>query len=500
MKFELKSLLVSMFVIALILVPLKASAQQLTAGDVDDNLNFDHYLSYINHTLNNSDGVNPNSVLPELDLKDRITIRVIDSSGIGVSNAMVNIAVNGSDSNLISSRAGTDGIFRFFPTQDGANGASKFKATISSPDGKSSSVGVMIDLKTLGPSRMFTVTLPSYTSFLPDALDLVMVIDCTGSMGDELSYLRTEFSGIIGQIQANNPNVSMRFAIVVYRDEGDDFVVKHYDFTDSVSTMQGQLEQQTADGGGDYEEAVHKALKEGVGLQWRGGNTLKLLFHVADAPPHNEYLKDALDQVTNAREKGVHIFPLAASGVGDVAEYMMRAEASLTGGRYMFLTDDSGIGNSHAEPHIQCYVVTTLEDLFVRVVDSQLTGKRVEPSANQTIRMVGNYSKGVCLAQEDVSSDPVTPPVASSGTTPSVSAGKGAPPTGLYDVYDGSSSGGPSSGDTTAPPTSYDPGTSTPKVASKSGGLMPFTSAPMFIAALVIVIAIQLLRRRLRKS
>jgi hypothetical protein len=501
MKFELKSLLVSVFVIALILVPLKASAQQLTAGDVDDNLNFDHYLRYINHTLNNSDGANPNSVIPVLDLKDRVTIRVIDSAGIGVSNAIVNIALNGSDSSLISSRTGTDGIFRFFPAQDGANGATRFKATISSSDGKSSSVGVMIDLKTLGASRMFTVTLPSYTSSLPDALDLVLVIDCTGSMSDELNYLRSEFGDMIGQIQAGNPNVSMRFALVVYRDEGDDFVVKHYEFTDSVSTMQAQLNQQAADGGGDYEEAVHKALKEGVALQWRGDNTLKLLFHVADAPPHNEYLQAALDQVTNARAKGVHIFPLAASGVADIAEYMMRAEASLTGGRYMFLTDDSGIGSSHAEPHIQCYVVSTLEDLFVRVVDSQLTGKRVEPTPNQTIRMVGNYSKGVCLSQEDVSTDPDTPPVASAGGTP-VSSGTGTP-VGLTD-HDGfkySDTGVPSSGGTSPPTTAYEPGTPTPKTSTTKGSaLVPFTSAPMFIGALVIVVMVQILRRKLSKS
>jgi hypothetical protein len=34
--------------------------------------------------------------------------------------------------------------------------------------------------------------------------------------------------------------------------------------------------------------------------------------------------------------------------------------AALTQGRYILLTDDSGIGNAHAEPDIACHVATRL--------------------------------------------------------------------------------------------------------------------------------------------
>jgi hypothetical protein len=30
----------------------------------------------------------------------------------------------------------------------------------------------------------------------------------------------------------------------------------------------------------------------------------------------------------------------------------MRAAALVTGGQYLFLTDDSGVGDAHGEPHI----------------------------------------------------------------------------------------------------------------------------------------------------
>ena len=71
--------------------------------------------------------------------------------------------------------------------------------------------------------------------------------------------------------------------------------------------------------------------------------------------------------------------PAAASGVADKAEYVMRAMAAATQSRYTFLTDDSGIGNPHAEPTVDCYVVTRLDSLVTRVLTSLVRGERVEP-------------------------------------------------------------------------------------------------------------------------
>jgi hypothetical protein len=78
----------------------------------------------------------------------------------------------------------------------------------------------------------------------------------------------------------------------------------------------------------------------------------------------------------------------------------MRASAAISGGRYLFLTDDSGVGESHSEPKIACYVVTRLDQLIVRVIASELAGVRVEPGEEQIIRTSGLYEKGVCLEGE----------------------------------------------------------------------------------------------------
>jgi hypothetical protein len=75
----------------------------------------------------------------------------------------------------------------------------------------------------------------------------------------------------------------------------------------------------------------------------------------------------------------------------------MRAAAALTQSRYVFLTDDSGIGNSHAEPAVDCYVVTSLASAIRRVLASQIEGYRVEPQPAEVVRTSGRYDNGRCV-------------------------------------------------------------------------------------------------------
>ena len=74
----------------------------------------------------------------------------------------------------------------------------------------------------------------------------------------------------------------------------------------------------------------------------------------------------------------------------------MRTAAELTGGRYLFLTDDSGVGGSHKEPTIPCYFVTKLDTAIVRMVDIELSGKYREPDADEILRTGGNPTSGAC--------------------------------------------------------------------------------------------------------
>jgi hypothetical protein len=382
-------------ILLMVFLPVGDAVAQLTAGDFDDKINYDYFLDYIEEMQQS------NSNLPKVHLKDRVTLVIKDSIDQYVSHAFVSISKEGESSPLIETYAGSDGIFYFFPKRDGAGDSTKFTVKVKSPGSDDWSSEIQLDLDQLNKERKVEVILYDTESSSPDSLDLMLVIDTTGSMSDELKYLTNEFKNIISTIQDMYPQISMRFGLIVYRDVGDDYVVRHYEFTESLKTMQQRLEEQEANGGGDYPEAMDQALERTLDYQWRGKNTVRMMFLVADAPPHNDKLDRTLNVVYNARQGGVHIYPLAASGVGDTAEYIMRIAGVLTHGRYLFLTDDSGIGNSHAEPHVPAYVVTTLDSLFVRVVRSELVGYRIEPTEDEIIREVGTLKDGVVVEEEE---------------------------------------------------------------------------------------------------
>ncbi len=229
-------------------------------------------------------------------------------------------------------------------------------------------------------------------------LDVQLLLDTTGSMGDELEYLQSEFDAIAAQLRTRFPNVTPRWSLVVYRDHGDEYVTRAFDFTSDTKRFRADLRAQSAAGGGDTPEAVVEGMKSGLAQSWRpAANVAKVSFWVADAPAHPGEGRALAAAVREAKKKGVHVYPIASSDTDDTAEYQMRSTAQMTGGRYVFLTNDSGIGNAHAEPHIPCYNVTRLDDAIVRMISVELSGRYVEAEPNKVVRAVGRPNKeGKC--------------------------------------------------------------------------------------------------------
>lgn len=203
-------------------------------------------------------------------------------------------------------------------------------------------------------------------------LDFMLVIDTTGSMGDELEYLKKELTDIIERVSKEGENLSIRISVNFYRDEDDEYIVKYFDFRDSVEECVKIISEQSADGGGDFPEAVHTALDNAItGHQWRE-NAIKLCYIVLDAPPHTEderngVTKSLVNSISAASEKGIRIIPIASSGIDTDTEYLLRSFAIMTGGTYTFLTDDSGVGNSHLEPTVGDYEVEYLNECIIRI-------------------------------------------------------------------------------------------------------------------------------------
>ena len=202
-------------------------------------------------------------------------------------------------------------------------------------------------------------------------IDIYFAVDATGSMGDEINYLKAELNNVIERIKQANPSLEMRFGSVFYRDEGDEFVTRPFTFTSDQTSLISFISNQSANGGGDFPEAVHSALDVAITQNsWNDNASARIMFLLLDAPPHytQEVISSLELNLTKAAEKGIKIIPITASGIDKATEYLMRSIAILTNGTYVFITDDSGVGSDHLEPTIGEFEVEKLNDLMVRLV------------------------------------------------------------------------------------------------------------------------------------
>ena len=358
----------------------------LTAGDYDDLLNPGQYARYAERYLQDR----AQSGLPFVDTRTPLKVRVVGKDGQPVAFADVSAIDSRGHAVLLPTAA--NGMAVFFPSLDKL--PQRLQLQVAA-DG-TSAIERTVDVGRLGADRTVTITLP-IAGRAPEALDLLLAIDTTGSMTDELSYLQVELDSIVASLRRIRPGTDIRVGLVVYRDEGDEYVTRRFELTGDLASLRQQLGAQQASGGGDYPEAVDRAFAEANRFDWRE-DAAKVMLHVADAPPHAERAGASWEQALSLRTRGVHIVPVAASGVADDAQYLMRSMAALTQSRYLFLTDDSGVGLPHAEPDVPCYVVTRLDGLIERVVASLLVGRRIEPPADAILRRTGDYDRGVCLS------------------------------------------------------------------------------------------------------
>ncbi len=213
-----------------------------------------------------------------------------------------------------------------------------------------------------------TVNLPNNTS---QRVELAFIVDATGSMSDELEFLKDDLQAVIESVESQNNTADIYTGTVFYRDEGDEYVTRFSQFDGNIHNTISFIEQQSAGGGGDYPEAVHTALNTGLTeLQWSEDALCRIVFVVLDAPPHytQEVIDDLQNSIKSYAEKGIKIIPISASGINAETEYLLRTFSMLTTGTYVFITDDSGIGNEHLDPSVGEYEVELLNELIVRLI------------------------------------------------------------------------------------------------------------------------------------
>ncbi|WP_375445480.1 carboxypeptidase-like regulatory domain-containing protein [uncultured Fibrella sp.] len=231
----------------------------------------------------------------------------------------------------------------------------------------------------------------------PQTVDVAFVVDATGSMGDEIAFLKAELTDVINQSKQAATGSNIRLGSVFYRDKTDEYLTRHRDFSDQPDSTISFMKRQSAGGGGDYPEAVDTALTVALTrLSWSKTAKTRLLFLVLDAPPHDDDATKASLQrsVAKAAEMGIRIIPIAASGIDKSTEYLLRSMALGTNGTYVFLTDDSGIGDSHIKPTTDQYTVEKLNDLLVRLIAKFTQTPDCRPQVGQANTQVRYTEQG----------------------------------------------------------------------------------------------------------
>ena len=335
----------------------------VTAGVVDDNADFTSYMAFRNRTR---------VIHRPRDIRERYLLEVKDARGRGIADAEV--AVQAASGHAMWARTDAGGRVWLHPNAFDPSHSPGYDIAVRKDGrhafgqlarGQRSAVEVRLDAR----------------AALPQArLDLVFLIDATGSMADEIDKLKATLRTITAEV-ANLPSrPDLCLGLVAYRDRGDAFVVRSHDFTNDVGGfLRDALLPLRADGGGDYPEAMNEALHETVHrLNWRGDGATRMVVLLADAPPHLDYGTPHYDDdMVAALGKGIKVFSVGASGLDKQGEFIQRQIAQYTGGKFVFLTyataHDPASGPGRETTHdVKNYSVDTLDRLVVRLVTEEL--------------------------------------------------------------------------------------------------------------------------------
>ena len=342
-------------------------AGKVTAGEWNDLDNWAFWNGLM-------DGQNENKFYEYLNYwslytADRFAVTVMDEAQRPVCGAKVCLHINGSEvpawTAITDNKGSAELWYRIYSSID----TEEERTFTASVNGKTYEKP-LVRTSTRGEEAAMNFLKAAQTSVARSA-DIAFIVDATGSMADEIDFLKDDLLDIIQKAGAQQAGISLRTAALFYRDTGDAYVTRSENFNKDPKKTLDFIKKQEARGGGDYPEAVHTALEKALqDLSWAEGNYARLAFLLLDAPPHHnqEVIASITKSIETYAANGIKLIPIAASGVDKNTEFILRLMAIFTDGTYVFITNHSGIGNDHIEPTIGEYQVELLNELIVRLI------------------------------------------------------------------------------------------------------------------------------------
>jgi Mg-chelatase subunit ChlD len=178
-------------------------------------------------------------------------------------------------------------------------------------------------------------------------LEMVFVLDTTGSMGGLLEGAKQRIWGIVNEVMQSTSHPSVRVGIVAYRDRGDEYVTKVLPLTTDLDQVYSTLMGYRAEGGGDTPENVRRALADGVrktGWSPRTPGIAQIIFLVGDAPPHEDYQDEPSTATTTAEavKAGMIVNTIQCGNMAGT-QTVWQAIAQHGEGQYFAIAQDGGV-------------------------------------------------------------------------------------------------------------------------------------------------------------
>ncbi len=337
----------------------------LSAGFSDDNQQFGYFVrfledfEYVEHF--------------PLTVSERIIIELTDAEGMPVLGAKVTVKDGGKP--LESGPTMADGRYFFFPAE--------YSPQLSSYNVKIRYGNREIETTLLrqGP-RTVSLSLEELREIPQQIpLDILFVMDTTGSMGEEIERLKTTIELIHLNLTSLSVPTDVRFGMVLYKDVEDDYLTEVIPMTRDLDVFQESLSRVEAYGGGDTPEDLQAALQKAVKtIRWNRDG-IKLAFIITDAPPHLDYGQKYTytDAVKDAKEMGIKFYGVGTGGLDLMGEYILRQIAQYTAGKYIFLTygergeSEGGAPGSVSHHTGSNYETDKLEAIIIRFAREELS-------------------------------------------------------------------------------------------------------------------------------
>jgi Mg-chelatase subunit ChlD len=199
-------------------------------------------------------------------------------------------------------------------------------------------------------------------------VDVVFVLDTTGSMSGLIQTAKEKIWSIATTMASAQQTPEIRIGLVAYRDHGDAYVTKVVDLSDDLDSVYATLMDFQADGGGDGPESVNKALYDAVhNISWsEQDQAYQVIFLVGDAPPHMDYNEVQYPEIiASASEKGIVVNTIQCGDM-PVTVAPWTQIAALSNGRY-FQVEQAGSAVAFTTPY----------DEEIATLSAQLDGTRL---------------------------------------------------------------------------------------------------------------------------